>query len=367
MHAGKRGRGRGRGGEGRHHHARQLALTVVVDLDETLRGRVIGPQGATVKATQQSTKAQIQAPRRGEPGPVRVSGEHVSSVLHACCLIARQTGASSSCVCTVPELGELVATLHATNVDDEDRRMLFQASSSNVPGAFVAYVLPSLPPDVSRARVASILDDLLFGLGTPPDGTFGQAIAEDGDLYVFGVGPGTSLAEGLYRELQKQVYTLEAASLRALERAARAAEVAEAASALSAAVRAAPSSISKLDEPATFAAALESGELAVVPCRSKTDLLGTFPSSPVDGHLHLVVNPGFDAVPLPFIPVGWVLARAHWPHVEAGEGDGESWTGLLPGGSLLRRGFMARSLCFTYIASDAVAEREPGQSSVRDF
>lgn len=337
-----RGRGRGRGGEGRHHHARPLALTVVVDLDETLRGRVIGPQGATVKATQQSTKAQIQAPRRGEPGPVRVSGEHVSSVLHACCLIARQTGASSSCVCTVPELGELVATLHATNVDDEDRRMLFQASSSNVPGAFVAYVLPSLPPDVSRARVASILDDLLFGLGTPPDGTFGQAIGEDGDLYVFGVGPGTSLAEGLYRELQKQVYTLEAASLRALERAARAAEVAEA-----------------------VAAALESGELAVVPCRSKTDLLGTFPSSPVDGHLHLVVNPGFDAVPLPFIPVGWVLARAHWPHVETGEGGGESWTGLLPGGSLLRRGFMARSLCFTYIASDAVAERE--SHSVKDF
>ena len=343
----------GRGGGGRHHHARPLALTVVVDLDETLRGRVIGPQGATVKATQQRTKAQIQAPRRGEPGPVRVSGERVSSVLHACCLIARQTGASSSCVCTVPELGELAATLHATNVDDENRRLLFQAvPGSNVPGAFVAYVLPSLPPDVGVARVASILDDLLFGLGTPPDGTFGQAVVgEDGDLYVFGVGPGTSLAEGLYRELQKQVYTLEAASLRALERAARAAEMAEAASALSAAA----SSISILDESATFAAALESGELAVVPCGSKTDLLGTFPSSPVDGHLHLVVNPGFDAVPLPFIPVGWVLARAHWPHVEMGEGDGESWSGSLPGGSLLRGGFMARSLCFTYIASEGLS------------
>lgn len=330
--------GPGRGRTARAHAARTPpALTVVVSLNETLRGRVIGPQGVTVKATQRQTKAQVQAPRRGEPGPVKVSGDSASSVLQACCLIGRQTAASSDCVCTVPGLGDLAATLHATDVDDPARRLLFEASSSSCAAAFVAYVLPPLPQDVSRARVASILDDILFSVGTPPDGSFGQAIGEDGDLYIFGVGSAAAaVAEGLYRELLKSIYTLDAAAVRAAERAARAA----------AAVASDTASLEVEGSLCGLIRALQTGSRAVVACETETELLATFPDSPQDGQLHVVVNPGFDAVPLPFMPAGWMLACAHWPELEPA--SGEPWSAARPGGSLLRGGCVARTLCFRY-------------------
>ena len=111
-----RGRGRGRGrGRARGPPPPEPALVVVVSLDDTLRGLVIGARGATVQATQRETKARVQAPKRGEAGPTTVSGPDVLSVLRACCLIGRQTSASSACTCALASSTELRATLHPTD------------------------------------------------------------------------------------------------------------------------------------------------------------------------------------------------------------------------------------------------------------
>ena len=213
----QRGRGRGRA---QHRAQPQPALVVVVDLDDALRGIVIGAQGATVKATQKQTRAQIRAPRRGEPGPVTVSGETVGSVLQACCLIGRQTRASSACICTIPTLGALAATLHATHADDSTCRLLFEATGASGAAAFVAYVLPPLPPDVSHEQLAQIKDDLLFSVGAPPDETYGTVEGlGDRELFVYGVGPGTQFASSLHLLLQQHVYTPEGATARAAAQA----------------------------------------------------------------------------------------------------------------------------------------------------
>ena len=343
---GRAGRGNHRGGRGRGRGNHPAALVVVVELDDTLRGLVIGAQGATVKATQKATLARIQAPRQGEPGPVTVAGDSVGSVLHACCLIARQTKASSRCVCTVPALGELAATLHSTDVEDDGRRRLFETVGNA--GAFVAYVLPPLPADVDRAQLAQIKDDLLFSAGAPPDETHGTAEGlGDRELYVYGVGPGTAVAEGLYRALLLHVYTAEAAAVRATAREAAAAAAAER-EAASAAGSSAPLSVE---------AAFERGG-AVVPCATAADLKPTFPPSPAVGARHLVANPRFAEAPHPFVPRGWTLAYAHWPARD----ELQAWAGRPIEDSLVRRGpphgsaRVADALCFEYVGGGEAAE-----------
>ena len=92
------------------------ALRVTVFLDKTKRGLVIGSQGATVKRMQQVSGAQIRTPRRGVEGPTEVTGPDANSVLHACCLLARHTSASSSCECSLVGLDyTLKATLFPTS------------------------------------------------------------------------------------------------------------------------------------------------------------------------------------------------------------------------------------------------------------
>ena len=162
----QRGRGRGRA----HRQARSPAvLTVEVHLDDTLRALVIGAQGAVVKRTQALTDARIACPKLGEAGPTRVSGPHVRSVLHACTLIARQTRATSRCLCVLPGVGSLAALLHPT---DEGSHLLFEgvgaAGGTNEAEAgaavpFAAYCLPGLPARlVSSLWLASLVDDASF-------------------------------------------------------------------------------------------------------------------------------------------------------------------------------------------------------------
>lgn len=340
-----RGRDRGRGGG----PLPPPALVVVADLDDTLRGLVIGAGGATVKATQKLTTARVQTPRRGEAGPVTISGDTAVSVLHACYLIGQQTKASSACVCTVPGLGKLAATLHATDVDDLSRRLLFEATASaGGTSAFVAYVLPPL---LSSRELAQMVDDLLFSLGTPPDGSYGQLEGlAGGPLFIFGYGPGTQIAEALFQKLATQVYTPEAAAARASQWTAAGSSAAQGASGAASegttgeapTLRAAASPLTEMSD------LFERGdESTVVPCASAMDLLATFPALPAAGELHMVANPSFDQVPLPFIASGWTFACAHW----CASGPGvPAWTGCPAGASpsLVRGGRVPNVLCFRF-------------------
>ena len=63
--------------------------------------------------------------------------------------------------------------------------------------------------------------------------------------------------------------------------------------------------------------------------------MATFPPAAAEGALHFVANPGFEAIPHPFVPAGWVLMCAHW----SGLGGDESrlaWTATPIDDSLTR-------------------------------
>lgn len=177
---------------------------VVVSLDDTLRGLVIGARGATVQATQRETKARVQAPKRGEAGPTTVSGPDVLSVLRACCLIGRQTSASSACTCALASSTELRATLHPT---DASRHVLFEtvAGDGQAAGAFVAYCLPfARATGPTTDDLAAMLDDAAFSAGVPSQAAWATRVRAAGDdaahdeMYIFGVGPGTAVAVAIY-------------------------------------------------------------------------------------------------------------------------------------------------------------------------
>ena len=178
---------------------------MVVSLDDTLRGMVIGVRGATVKATQNETKARIQAPKRGEAGPTTVSGPDVLSVLRACCLIGRQTSASSACTCALASAAELRATLHPTSAS---RHVLFEAVAGDgqTAAAFVAYCLPfARVTGPTSDDLAAMLDDAAFSAGVPSQAAWATRVRAAGgddaafdEFYIFGAGPGTAVAVAIY-------------------------------------------------------------------------------------------------------------------------------------------------------------------------
>jgi hypothetical protein len=197
--AGK-GSGKGTGGRG----FSTMALTVEVELDDALRGMVIGQRGATVAETQRLTHARISVPKRGEAGPLRIAGPTVGSVLDACSLIARQTNASAHCTCSVPSLGSLAAKLHPT---DGQRHLLFEAIGDAGGGAFAAYCLPAMPDTTDEAQLDSIVDDAAFTAGLPPQATW--AVEQTGasrQWFVLGIGPGLSVAHAIYLALRERVH-----------------------------------------------------------------------------------------------------------------------------------------------------------------
>ena len=110
-----------------------------------------------------------------------------------------------------------------------------------------------------------------------------------------------------------------------------------------------------------------SHKICVVPCASETDFRASFPDPPVTA-VHLVTNPGFEVVPLPFVPPGWAFVCAHWSarpsasgsssieaetHQQSSSADcperePEGWTGSMGSDSLRRGGHVAEVLCFRY-------------------
>ena len=91
---------------------------MLLQLDDTLRGIVIGRQGATIKETQRVTGAMLTLPKRGETGPVRVSGPTAQTVMHAARLVARQTAAEQAeiaCTCSVAG-SDIAATLRYSHI-----------------------------------------------------------------------------------------------------------------------------------------------------------------------------------------------------------------------------------------------------------
>ena len=196
------------------------SLTVKVHLDDDKRGRVIGVQGATVKETQRLTGAHIRAPRRGDTGPLDVSGPSAAAVLDACCMIARQTGAVCACTCSVPNVGELAATLHPT--DAVARHVLFQSDAGQVP--FVAFCL-SNRSSIGASQLAALVDDATFAAGHAPDTAMCAVEACDAtsQWICYGVGPGTAVASALYDQLLAEAQVEGPASSSATTVAAHAA------------------------------------------------------------------------------------------------------------------------------------------------
>ena len=190
-------RGRGRGGHGRQKQPRfdtASALRVTVFLDQTKRGFVVGAQGATVKNTQKETGALINTPKRGVDGPTVISGPDALSVLRACCMVARQTGACSECACSVAGAPELRATLLPTSAG---QYVLFSTAEDALV-AFAAYCFPrSASSDVEDAR--SRLDDECFAAGS------GQipcwVMAAGTEIFLYGMDAGAAVAKRLCSQL----------------------------------------------------------------------------------------------------------------------------------------------------------------------
>lgn len=172
-------------------------LRVKVALDEAKRGWVIGAQGVIVKQTQRATGAQIRTPRRGDEGPTEISGPDAISVLHACCCVARQASAVCECTCSVAGSPELRATLQVTSASAH--RLFETAAGSEV--MFVAFCFPAAPGCEQRASAA--IDDASFAAGTAALQCFASVAA--GELYLYGLGEGASIACQVYETMMAAV------------------------------------------------------------------------------------------------------------------------------------------------------------------
>ena len=185
-----RGGGRGRGRGRRRPPPKEGALVVLLQLDDTLRGIVIGRQGAAIKETQRVSGAQLTLPKRGETGPVRVSGPTAQTVMHAARLVARQTAteqAEIACTCSVAG-SDIAATLR-------DSHILFEGTG------FVAFGLPrSACPPTDDLDV--MLDDAAFALGAGTDLAWS---ASADDTFVYGLGAGEPVARAVYAKLASAV------------------------------------------------------------------------------------------------------------------------------------------------------------------
>jgi len=199
------GPGRGGGGGGRWNKRKQQpqsadALRVTMHLDESKRGFVIGAQGAVVKQTQTTTGARISTPKRGVDGPTVITGPDAISVLRACCMIARQTSAMSECTCSVAGSAELRATLFPT---DAVAHRLFETDSGTAM-PFTAYVLPATSAASPKAeQLQSRIDDASFAAGTSNMPAW--ALRAGQELFVFGMGPGSSVASSIYSQLAAEL------------------------------------------------------------------------------------------------------------------------------------------------------------------
>ena len=200
------GPGRGGGGGGRWNKRKQQpqsadALRVTMHLDESKRGFVIGAQGAVVKQTQTTTGARISTPKRGVDGPTVITGPDAISVLRACCMIARQTSAMSECTCSVAGSAELRATLFPT--DAVGHRLFETERGTAMP--FTAYVLPatSAASPSSAEELQSRIDDVSFAAGTSNMPAW--ALRAGQELFVFGMGPGSSIASSIYSQLAAEL------------------------------------------------------------------------------------------------------------------------------------------------------------------
>ena len=197
MQLGGRGRGRGRWQRGRaqqsHDTSSSELLRVKIALDEAKRGFVIGAQGAVVKQTQKDTRAQIRTPKRGDEGPTEISGPDAISVLHACCLVARQTSATCECTCSVAGSAELRATLQVTSTT---AHRLFE-TAAGAAASFVAFCLPAARDSLQSAIAA--IDDASFAAGTSTVQCF--ASIAGGELYLYGLGEGANAACKVYETL----------------------------------------------------------------------------------------------------------------------------------------------------------------------
>ena len=160
---------------------------MLLQLDDTLRGIVIGRQGATIKETQRVTGAMLTLPKRGETGPVRVSGPTAQTVMHAARLVARQSAAQQAeiaCTCSVAG-SDIAATLR-------DSHILFEGAG------FVAFCLPaSACPPADELDV--LLDDTAFALGAGAD--LAWAASAGDDTFVYGLGAGEPVARAVYAKL----------------------------------------------------------------------------------------------------------------------------------------------------------------------
>ena len=182
-----RGGGRGRGRGRRRPPPKEGALVVLLQLDDTLRGIVIGRQGAAIKETQRVSGAQLTLPKRGETGPVRVSGPTAQTVMHAARLVARQTAAEQAeiaCTCSVAG-SDIAATLRYSHI-------LFEGAG------FVAFCLPAsaCPP---ADEIDVLLDDTAFALGAGAD--LAWAASAGDDTFVYGLGAGEPVARALHAKL----------------------------------------------------------------------------------------------------------------------------------------------------------------------
>ena len=93
------GRGGGRGRGRRRPPPKEGALVVLLQLDDTLRGIVIGRQGATIKETQRVSGAMLTLPKRGESGPVRQRADGADSDARRAARCEADSGATSrNCV-----------------------------------------------------------------------------------------------------------------------------------------------------------------------------------------------------------------------------------------------------------------------------
>ena len=164
------------------------ALVVLLQLDDTLRGIVIGRQGVTIKETQRETGAQITLPKRGESGPVRVSGPTAQTVMHAARLVARQTAAQQAeiaCTCSVAG-SDIAATLR-------DSHILFEGAG------FVAFGLPRKSACPPADEIDVLLDDAAFALGAGTD--LAWAASAGDDTFVYGLGAGEPVARAVHAKL----------------------------------------------------------------------------------------------------------------------------------------------------------------------
>lgn len=188
------------------------ALRVTVHLDDSKRGLVIGWQGSVVKRLQADTGARIATPKRGVEGPTIVTGPDALSVLHACSEVARLTASVSDCTCSVAGAAELRASLHPTG--DESHALFVTAPDAPIP--FSAYILPGAPRvgwPPSTDELQRRLDDVGFAAGSGEQLPCWALSRPDG-VYVYGMGPGATVASALHARLAEEWSHAASASAR---------------------------------------------------------------------------------------------------------------------------------------------------------